>query len=87
MEVVGPVLGIGAIIMFGASAIVMVRRLAPRRGSDPSGREQLMEEIELRLGELEQVKRRLTEVEERVDFTERMLAKQREPPQLGPSRD
>lgn len=83
MEIVGPVVGIGAIIMFTASAIVMVRRLAPKRGIEASGREQLLDEIEARLGDLEQLKRRLTEVEERVDFAERMLAKQREPPKLG----
>jgi predicted nuclease with TOPRIM domain len=84
MEIVGPVIGIGGIIMIAASAVVMVRRLAPKSGGD---REQLSEELEVRLGELEQVKRRLSELEERVDFAERMLAQQRERPQLGPSPD
>jgi len=53
-----------------------------------------MEDVERRLGALEEaqrrlgegagedVQRRLSEIEERLDFTERMLAKQRDPERL-----
>jgi predicted nuclease with TOPRIM domain len=61
----------------------MVRRLAPRGGA----RERLSEELEARLGELDQVKRRLGELEERVDLAERMLAQQRDVGRLPPPKD
>jgi hypothetical protein len=37
-------------------------------------------------GEVEELKRRLAEVEERLDFTERLLAKDRSPDRLAPPR-
>jgi len=37
-----------------------------------------------RLGELDELKRQVAELEERVDFAERVLAKQREAPRLPP---
>jgi Tfp pilus assembly protein PilO len=89
MEIVGPVIGIGAIIMIGAAGIVMIRRLAPRAAQPqfPTERDQVLEDVQARFGELDQVKQRLSELEERVDFAERLLAKQREAPRLGPSHD
>ena len=38
------------------------------------------------LAEVDELKRRLTEVEERLDFTERLLAKERAPERLAPPR-
>jgi hypothetical protein len=38
------------------------------------------------LEEVEELKRRLAEVEERLDFAERLLAREREPDRLGPPR-
>jgi hypothetical protein len=38
------------------------------------------------LDEVDELKRRLAEVEERLDFTERLLAKERETDRLGPPR-
>jgi len=46
---------------------------------------QASDDIQSQLAELEEVKRRLGELEERVDFAERLLAKQREAERLGPS--
>ena len=43
-----------------------------------------VEELRSRLGELEDVQRRLGELEERVDFAERLLAKQRDTERLAP---
>jgi tetrahydromethanopterin S-methyltransferase subunit G len=45
----------------------------------------VLEDVEARLGELDQLKQRMSELEERVDFAERLLAKQREGLRLGPS--
>lgn len=42
-----------------------------------------MEDLEVRLGELEQLKQRTSELEERVDFAERLLAKSHEDKRLG----
>lgn len=84
MEIVGPVIGIGSLMMIGASAIVMIRRLAPRHPVDSGDRDHLLEEIHGRLEELDHLRQRVSELEERVDFTERVLAKQRETPRLAP---
>ena len=40
--------------------------------------------LEERVGELEQGQNRIMELEERLDFTERMLAQQRDPAKIGP---
>jgi hypothetical protein len=93
MEIVGPVVGMGAIILFVAAGIVMVRVLTSKlahsgpqtRGVDPTRHDQVLEDVEARLGELDQLKQRVSELEERVDFAERLLAKQREGLRLGPS--
>ena len=95
MEIVGPVIGIGSIIFFAACGIVMVRLLSSKitqrelesRGRDQTERDHLLEDVQVRLGELDQLKERIGELEERVDFTERLLTKQREGQRLGPSQD
>jgi len=92
MEIVGPVVGIGAIILFVAAGIVMVRVLTSKlahpglksRGGDPTERDQVLEDVQVRFGELDQLKQRISELEERLDFAERLLAKQREGLRLGP---
>ncbi len=84
MEIVGPVVGIGSLIMITGAAIVMVRRLAPRAHIDAHDRDQLLDEVHARLDEMDQLRQRVSELEERVDFAERVLAQQREAPKLGP---
>jgi hypothetical protein len=92
MEIVGPVLGIGAIITFIVAGIVALRVVASRfpsprdraRGLDLAERDQLIEDLQSRVAELEQVKQHVVELEERVDFAERLLAQQRETPRIGP---
>ena len=54
---------------------------------DTGARDQLLEDTQLRLGELDQLKRQVSELKERVDFAERVIVKQREAPRLGPSRE
>jgi hypothetical protein len=93
MEIVGPVIGFGAIILFVAAGIVMVRfftsKIAqpqPKSGvMDQAERDQVLADVQVRLDELDQLKHRVSELEERVDFAERLLAKPREG--LGPPQD
>lgn len=88
LEIVWPVIGIGSIIMIAAAGIVMVRRLAPpRSGADTSERDRLLDEVHDRLGDVEQLKRQVSELEERLDFAERILASQREAPRVGRAPD
>jgi predicted nuclease with TOPRIM domain len=95
MEIVGPVIGIGAIISFITGGIVMVRLLTSKitrhelksRGVGPTERDHILENVQVRFGDLDQLKQRMSELEERVDFTERLLATQREGLRLGPSQD
>ena len=87
MEIIGPVIGIGSLIMITAAGVVAVRRFSPPRVADTSERDQLLEDVHARLAEVDQLKQQVSELAERVDFTERVLAKQRQAPRLGPSRD
>jgi hypothetical protein len=61
--------------------IVLLRHRSPRDGSEA---EQLAT-MQRRLDELENVGQRLAEVEERLDFAERLLTRQPETQQLPPS--
>jgi hypothetical protein len=91
MEIVGPVIGIGAIIMFIVAGIVMVRAFTSRlahpelksRGVDPA----VLEHVQVRFEELDELKQRIGELEERVDFAERLLAKPREELRSGSSNE
>ncbi len=82
-EVLWPTVAIGAITLLAFGGVALLR-LLPRPGSrapDQPDRE-VLEELRLRLDQLEQLQERMSELEERVDFTERLLAKQREPGRL-----
>ena len=90
MEIVGPVLGIGTLISIIVAGVIAVRvvpaRLAPRLKSpelDPE-RLQALDEVQSRLGELDHLNQRIAELEERVDFTERLLAQRHDEKRLGP---
>ena len=94
-------IGVGFIILTVGVAQVLVRRLLPadrlpgRRASQRDLAE-MFEEVQRRLGELddlrkglgevEEMQRRLGEVEERLDFAERLLTKQRDGERLAPPR-
>ena len=92
MEIVGPVLGIGTLITLVVGGIIAVRVVASRfpsardraRGLDLGERDQLIEDLQSRVAELEHVKQHVLELEDRVDFAERLLAQQRETPRIGP---
>ena len=76
MEIIGPVVGIGAIISFVVAGIVVLR-LVPQKVAEQKLKLQAgeMDEIHARLGELDQLHQRMNELEERLDFTERLLAR------------
>ena len=59
------------------------RDLAPTL-EDMQARLTELEDVERRLGDVEEMQRRLSELEERVDFAERLLAKQRDAERLAP---
>jgi hypothetical protein len=84
MEIVGPVLGIGAIISFVVAGIAVLRLVPSRRGQLGNEERQMLDDLHARLGELEELKERVGELEERADFAERLLAHQREGSRLGP---
>lgn len=69
------------IVVTGAAQVVMYRltgRTRFSRGKD------VPEELPRVAQQLENVQRRLAELEERLDFTERLLTKERDPARLAP---
>jgi hypothetical protein len=95
MEIVGPVIGFGAIIFSIAAGIVTVRLATSKikqyeltsRVAEPTERDHILEDVQSRLGELDQLTQRMSELEERVDFAERLLAQPREGQRLGPPKE
>jgi hypothetical protein len=85
-EIFWPTLSIGVIISFVVVGIAALRLLP--RGSRSrqltSEERQMLEGLQTRLGELDELKQRIGELEDRADFAERLLAKQREGPRLSP---
>ena len=80
--------GVGGILVLVTVLQVVYARLVPpeyRRRRWKGEPLQVSDDMQSRLAELEDVKQRLAELEERVDFAERLLAKQREAGRLGPS--
>jgi Tfp pilus assembly protein PilN len=59
----------------------LARRLEGRGGQDAALRGEV-EHLQQRLGEVDQLQIRIADLEERLDFTERMLAQSREPDRL-----
>ena len=80
--------GVGAVLVLVTVLQVIYARLVPpeyRRRRWKGEPLQASDDVQSRLAELDQVKQRLGELEERVDFAERLLARQREAERLGPS--
>ena len=81
-------IGVGAVLVLVTVLQITYVRLVPpeyRRRRSKGEPSQASEELQSRLAELDEVKQRLGELEERVDFAERLLARQREAQRLGPS--
>jgi Tfp pilus assembly protein PilO len=64
---------IGAVYILGPIAKAIARRLE-RHGGDPALQDEL-ESLRERVGEVDQLRERMMELEERVDFAERLLAR------------
>ena len=81
-------IGVGSIMVLVAALQVVVARLMPpghRRRSWKGETLADSEELHARLVELDDLKQRVAELEERVDFAERLLARQREGERLPPA--
>jgi hypothetical protein len=87
-------IGVAAIMaVIGVVQIVSARLMPPgyrrnrswKRWGGPGGEPSAeLEEMQAKLAELEELKHRVGELEERVDFAERLLARQREGERLKP---
>lgn len=84
-------LGVGAVLTVVFVLQVLAARLMPHGHRRRSMKEMIrgdtaaeLEELQARLGEMDELKRRMGELEERVDFAERLLARQRESERLPP---
>ncbi len=81
-------LGVTAILAVVSVLKIVTARLMPPGYRQRSWRGDLIpsetEDQQARLAELDELKRRVAELEERVDFTERLLARQREGERLQP---
>jgi hypothetical protein len=78
-------------VTFGVSVIVLgIRRRLALKGRNDRGlttgemHAERIAELEQRMVELESVQARVYELEERLDFTERLLARERSPGALAP---
>ena len=69
-------------VFFGPVAGAVARRISGRAGGGPDLQPEL-DELRSRVQELEQGQLRVQELEERVDFAERVLAQQHEPQRIG----
>jgi len=91
-------LGVAVIILAGSIGKAMIARYTPpgqlrgRKASkhemaatveDLQGKLGGLEDVEARLNELDDLQRRLADVEERLDFAERMLSQQRDAQRLS----
>jgi hypothetical protein len=81
-------LGVAAILAVVSVLKVVTARLMPPGYRQRSWRGEILppetEDPQARLAELDQLKQRVGELEERVDFAERLLARQREGERLPP---
>ncbi len=74
------VLAAGTIVLWPLMR-ALGRRIEGKIAADPALRQEV-EDLRARLAEVDQLQHRVMELEERVDFTERLLAQQREPERL-----
>ena len=83
-------IGLAAIcVVLFPVVVALAIRLVPKSARGMKGLAdgaERMEELERRVVELEAGQQRVAELEERLDFAERLLAKQRDAERLGPPR-
>lgn len=72
----------GAVWVLRPIGKAIARKLEGQAGADARALEQMRDEL---LGEVDGLRQDVAQLSERLDFTERMLAKQTEPPRVGPA--
>ena len=73
----------GVVAIFWPLIRAIGRRIESKGRHDPALMDEL-EQLRHRLSDVEAMQSRIAELEERVDFAERLLAQKRQPEQLGP---
>ena len=87
-EVLWPTAAMGTIIVLVFGGLALLRLLPHRKSDDLDQPErEALQDLQDRLGQLDQLQERMGELEERVDFAERLLAKQREADRLDSPRN
>ena len=87
-EVFWPTVSFGAIIVLVFGGVVLLRLLPyPKSHVLEQPEREALDDLRLRLGQLDQLQARVGELEERVDFAERLLTKQREGERPGLPKD
>lgn len=85
-QIVGSIIALAAtgVISYGGVLGIhaVVRHYSPRNRGADADLENELREIRGRLDESDQLRERIAELEERLDFAERLLAQKREPGQL-----
>ena len=71
----------GAVWVLRPIGKAIARKLEGQAGADARALEQMRDEL---LGEVDGLRQDVAQLSERLDFTERMLAKQTEQPRVGP---
>jgi hypothetical protein len=83
-EVFWPTVSFGAIIVLVFGGLVLLRILPhPKSRVLEQPEREALDDLRLRLSQLDQLQERVGELEERVDFAERLLTNQRESEQPG----
>jgi hypothetical protein len=87
-EVLWPTAAMAALItvVFGGIALLKLLPHSRSRTLNEHDRDAL-DDLQTRVGQLDQLQQRVGELEERVDFAERLLAKQREERRLPPAEE
>ncbi len=86
MKDIAPAIAMSILIISIATVFVLRGPLGRALADRIAGRHRNAGEDEALRADLEETRQRLVEVEERLDFAERLLAKQRESDRIAPSR-
>jgi hypothetical protein len=89
LEILQYAVGFGVLILFTVSGILILRKFSRGSLKDPGAdsASRALEEVHARLGELDSMNQRIGELEERLDFAERLLATRHEEQRLGPAQE
>ncbi len=87
-EVFWPTAAFATLIVLAFGGTVVLRLLPHRQAQALDQRDRdALDDVQHRLAQLDHLQQRVSELEERVDFTERLLAKQGEERRLAPPQE